>query len=305
MNKKTAKKSLAGMVLLAGALMMTTSAGAAPAKPPTSPKQITPTIFLHGWNGKDSSMSNLVEGFTGIHSKNTKKIKKLYSFKEDAYTTSLAYDGQEKTYVVSGNNNEYYGNTYKVYKYSFEGGKKGVLKVVFLNNEENITTNTHYFESAMKEIEKDYGRGKVNIVGHSLGGVTASFYAMKQYANSPEAKATQVNKLVTIGSPFEGGKTPSKGKTGKIGESIYDNLTNGGAEVKRMFGKAKFNPKMKVLSMGSKDDFWVSTSSAFGLEDFKNALPSKNLKKVYTTGGHSEQMYKAATIKEVKNFLKD
>lgn len=301
MNKKTAKKSLAGMVLLAGALMMTTSAGAAPAKPPTSPKAIIPTVFVHGLNGGDESMSEIMEGFTGIKSPSYKRVN-IYSEIDTRSIQYLRFDGQEKTYVVLDNSD--------VKTYKFKGGKPGVVKVIFFNPQGNISKNSIYINNAMDKIEKDYGNKWVNLVGHSMGGITSANFAVERNSKlviAPKAKFVQVKKLVTIGSPFEGSKISYKSKDYKIGQSLFQNLVNGGAEVKSIFGSkgVTFNKETKVLSLASKDDGYVSVKSAFGLEDYKKALPSKNLKKVYTTGGHSSQMYKTNTIKEVKNFLKD
>lgn len=261
-------------------------------------KTITPTVFIHGFMGDDNSMSELMRGITGIPQE--KRLVHSDTLHKDVLRL-LSFDGQEKTYIVKKND---------VQSYSFEDGQKGVIKVVFENahfigSAGSINDNSLYLEAAMEEIKKDYGNRFVNLVGHSMGGVTSANYALDMYSKVrivPTSQAIQVDKLVTFGSPFKGSRYGIKSKDGRIGETIVQNLANGGAEIKKRFGEKqmKFNPNMKVLSFASPTDFFVSIDSAFGMEDY---IEEDNFKKVKIYGSHSSMMTKSIAIEEVKSFL--
>lgn len=284
------------LALSLGALSPLQSVHAAPAKPTVSVKSVTPTVFLHGYMGDDASMSGMLEGVTGFKSSKDKKV----SIKGKTY--HLEYDGQEKTYVVD--------KSMGVHEYSFTDAKykRGLVKVVFIDNMRSLTHNTIFLESALKEIGKDYHTSQVNIVGHSMGGVTAATYAFDMYNRTvltPTFKAVQVKELLTVGSPFYGSRLGTgKGDDGKIGEGIIKNLGNNGAEIKKRFSakNMQFNPKLKVVSLASPSDALVYESSAYGMEKYMKV--KSNLKKVKTTGSHFSMKTAPTTIKEVKSFIK-
>lgn len=277
-----------------GTLMAPVSSEAAIVKVKKT-SSVTPTIFLHGLNGGDQSMSKMLEGLTGYKSSATKAVRINREVKR------FNYDGQEKTYVVDWD--------FDVTEISFtdKPHKKGYVKVIFLMNEKEYSYQMTYLNEALKEITKDYKTNTVNLVGHSMGGVTSSLYAFENYNRkliSPHAKDVyQVNKLVTVGSPLHGSKLGFKnGKPGRIGEGIVENLRNGGKEIKYRLGAKNmdFNPRMKALSIASKSDRLVDVKSAFALENY---MSSKMLSKKYSTGGHSEMTYSKETIREIKKFL--
>jgi len=260
---------------------------------------IIPTVFLHGFMGGDDSMSELMRGITEV---SNKKIIARSENSDKNLVRLLSFDGQEKTYIVKKN--------YDVFTYSFKDGKKGIVKVVFENahfigSAGSINDNSLYLEAAMEEIRKDYGNRSVNLVGHSMGGVTSANYALDMYSKVrlvPTSQAIQVDKLVTFGSPFKGSRFGIKSKDGKIGETIAQNLANGGAEIRKRFGEKQmeFNPNMKVLSFASPIDLYVPINSAFGMEDY---IEEDNFKKVEIDGSHSSMMTKSAAIEKVKSFL--
>lgn len=323
MKKKKKNLTIAFLMLGTMAIFLSTT-GTSPEKQEFFNKQktpplrelVTPTVFVHGFMGDDDSMSTLLEGVTGIHSLKRKSVS-IYNRSNSSSLSFLNFDGQEKTYIVKDN--------YDVLKYSFKGGQKGILKVIFFNQGEvfenagifnhaivtssagSINDNSLYLKAAMEEITKDYGNRSVNLVGHSMGGVTSANYALDMYSKVrivPTSQAVQVNKLVTLGSPFKGSRfNLASIKNGKIGETLAQNLLNGGAEVRKRFrGKnIKFNPDMKVLSFASPYDKVVSTDSAFGMEAY---IEKENLKKIKTTGTHSLMMSQEETIKQIKKFLR-
>ena len=297
MNKKTLNKVMeVGLALSLGlsTLLMPASSEAASVNIKKTSTTI-PTIFLHGLNGTDGSMSRMLEGLTGH------KTSRYKTARVNGSKMKLGYDGQEKTYIVNKNLD------ITEVDFSDKPHKKGYVKVLFLNNKGNWSYQTTYLNEALKEITKDYKTQTVNLVGHSMGGVTSALYAFENYNRkliSPYAKDVyQVNKLVTVGSPFHGSKKGLKnGKVGQIGEGIIENLLNGGSEVKQRLGakNMNFNPKMKTLSIASKSDEWVDVSSAFALENY---MSSKMLTKKYSTGRHSEMTYSKETLSEIKKFL--
>lgn len=284
------------LALSLGALSPLQSVHAAPAKPTASVKAVTPTVFVHGFLGDDSTMSGLLEGVTGFKSSKKKSV----NIKGKSY--KLGYDGQEKTYVVD--------KSMGVHEYSFTDGKykRGLVKVIFIDDKRSLTYNTIFLDNALKEIGKDYKTSQVNIVGHSMGGVTAANYAFDIYNRKvlvPSFKAVDVKKLMTIGSPFKGSRASvGNGKDGEIGELLIQNLGNNGGEVNKRFGakNMKFSPNLKVVSLASSSDIFVPESSAYGLGSYIKV--KGNLKKVKTTGSHFSMKTAPTTIKEVKSFIK-
>lgn len=286
---------------------------------------IIPTVFVHGFTGDDTSMSGLLEGLSGVRND---KVKKVTLYEEDgkkvASQMNLRVDGQEMTYVV--------GSDERVHKFSFhdEEYMPGYVKVVFTRNVNNLFNQSYYLEAAMKEIAKDYQTEELNLVGHSMGGVSSSlfaFYNYNEWAMSHHRPDTyHVRKLVTLDSPFLGSFISLHikpdysavvniisevigtedvvywGYATSIGESTLENLTNGGREFESYMDwkYASFDPDMEVLSFAINKDLLVPNESACALSKY---IQKEKYRCVTTDGTHSTMTYNQKTLDEIKSFL--
>lgn len=290
-----------------------------------SKEVIIPTVFVHGFTGDDKSMSGLLKGLSGVRNE---KVKKVTLFKKDGKTVdsqmNLRVDGQEMTYVV--------GSDERVHKFSFKDEEHipGYVKVVFTRNINNLFNQSYYLEAAMREIANDYRSEELNLVGHSMGGVSSSLFAFYNYnewtMSHHRPDTYHVQKLVTLDSPFHGSSFSLHinrddsaitniiseiigtqdvvywGYEPSIGESTLENLVNGGREFKSYMNlkHATFDPDMEVLSFSIKEDWLVPNESACALREY---IREEKYRCITTDGTHSTMTYQQETLEAIKSFL--
>lgn len=140
-------------------------------------------VYLHGVLGTSSSLSTMIRNTTGA-----KKSGESVRF-------GLKYSGQKATYVCV--DNTIYIDTYKVS--SSESVKRKAYDVVFSDNTGTIDKQVKYIKTIVDNLSSKGAR--VNLIGHSMGGLSATSYATKYDSKLTTPK---VNKLITIGSPLLG-----------------------------------------------------------------------------------------------------
>ncbi|WP_449354523.1 alpha/beta fold hydrolase [Virgibacillus natechei] len=131
-----------------------------------------PTVFVHGYKGTSNS----------------------FGFMLDRFENSYRWGNKALVYFVSSKG--------RVKEYNLSKGKHEptFVQVVFENNRAGIDDTTYWLSSALKHMKESYSVDSINLVGHSMGGIVALKY-LQDYTGEAYPSA---NKLITIGSPFNG-----------------------------------------------------------------------------------------------------
>ncbi|MDQ0215324.1 putative alpha/beta hydrolase family protein [Oikeobacillus pervagus] len=202
----------------------------------------TPTVFVHGYKGTFNSFNSLLDRFEnqykwgkrGLICKVTKKGKVMI-------TGEFPKDGDRL-----------------------------FIQVVFENNRATFKDTSLWLSKIMRTLKEHYGINKVNIVGHSMGGIVSTQY-IQTYKNKHYPK---VEKFVTIGSPFLGISRESYYKVNS-GASVRDLRPQ--SKALKAIHQQKLPSSIHVLSIAGKGDQVVSVRSALAL---KKLAPKKKYKEV-------------------------
>ena len=273
-------------------------------------------LYVHGILGDSSSLSTMIRTTTGAKKKGK------------SYTHNLKYSGQKATFLCM--------DTYitKI-KYPFNEESKTKRKaydVIFADNTGTIDKQVKYLKT-ITEALSSHG-AKVNIIGHSMGGLSATSYAVKYDSILTNPR---INKLVTIGSPINGAPLANGFSTvfnvvdgvglplqaslirnivislNRSSSFAVRDLQVGSEATKSIFSNGKrMNKKIKVYSVyggvvtttGYKDysDGVVPKPSALYLKD--KVKPS-NFKSYYAEGvEHTDLMHSGKVASKVAEWLK-
>lgn len=126
----------------------------------------TPTVFIHGYQGNSFSFGPML------------KILNDDQYAKRAMTITVAEDGQ---LTVKGNLSKKADNP--------------TIMLLFSNNRASEIKQSQWISDAMQYLSKQ-GVKKVNLVAHSMGGVSALRYLL-EYDQGPK-----VEKLVTVATPY-------------------------------------------------------------------------------------------------------
>ena len=94
-----------------------------------------------------------------------------------------------------------------------------IVQVLFADNKNNEWNQTEWIKACLTYLQSTYGIDKVNIVGHSMGGVSGMRY-LATYGQ--DQSLPQVQKFVALGAPFNEFEENST-------QSLNDMLKNGPA----------------------------------------------------------------------------
>lgn len=190
--------------------------------------QYTPTVFLHGYKGTYYSFGNMLDRYQNEYGWGDKGL--IYHVGADG---SLDVEELLKT-----------------------KGKPLFVQVIFENNRASFQDGSTWLAAVLQDLKKRYFINEVNLVGHSMGGILSVKYIL-------DYKGTiypNVNKLVTIGSPFDGIydhtyflKNPQKDLAAK-------DLMPGSEGLKSLRNK-DFPNTIQVLSVASTGDRVAKTKS--------------------------------------------
>ena len=131
------------------------------------------TVFVHGYKGTENSFGNLLDRFE--------------------YTYQWGKKGLVYYISSEGNINDYF-------LLREEEDQPIFVQVVFENNRAEFAETTEWLSSVLQHLKEEYAVETVNLVGHSMGGIVSTKFSMEYTSVDYPA----VNRLVTIGSPFDG-----------------------------------------------------------------------------------------------------
>ncbi|OLN21149.1 hypothetical protein BTO30_16570 [Domibacillus antri] len=141
-------------------------------------------------------------------------------------------------------------------------GKPAFIQVLFENNRASFDDTSHALASVMQVLKREYGIEHVNIIGHSMGGIVSVKFLQELY--NPELHPS-TDKLVTIGSPFDGvaGGRWFKQNTGP---AVYDLMPGSPALSQIAAGHKRFPAETNVLNIAGTGDQVTPIKSALSLK---------------------------------------
>ncbi|WP_051302646.1 alpha/beta fold hydrolase [Salibacterium aidingense] len=236
-------------------------------------KPFTPTLFVHGFKGGPGSFNTLLERFA----------------QNNWGSKGLVF------HVSSSGALHTEGNLGKK--------KNPFIQIIFEDNRASLKQQTMWLQHVMHTLGKTYDVKQVNLVGHSMGGLTTAKYLWKERSPS----YPDVEKLVVIGSPFYGIKRDSYFEVNH-GAALQD-LKPGAASVQTMFEhKRAFPHNLGVLAIAGspfyrKTDGVVSVRSALGIQEL--VPPSIYHEKIFTDlkATHSGLHEHSGVDRKIAEFL--
>ncbi|GMC01528.1 alpha/beta fold hydrolase [Enterococcus thailandicus] len=135
-----------------------------------SKKSTTPTLFFHGYSGTVNSFKGMLQ-----------RLEETQLAKQSLQLT-VSPDG---TVQATGKLSQQAENP--------------MIQVLFTDNVNNEWNQTEWIKNCLTYLQTTYGVEKVNVVGHSMGGVSALRYLVTY---GQETSLPQVEKFVAIGAPF-------------------------------------------------------------------------------------------------------
>lgn len=150
----------------------------------------TPTLFFHGYSGTVNSFKGMIQ-----------RLESSESGKK------------ELTLTVDVN-----GNVQAEGELSKEADNP-MIQVLFADNKNNEWNQTEWIKDCLSYLQQTYGINQVNLVGHSMGGVSGLRY-LATYGQ--DQALPKVDKFVAIVAPFNDFEENN-------GQSISDELANGPA----------------------------------------------------------------------------
>ena len=209
-------------------------------------KSAVPTVFIHGYGGTINSFGGMIQRLSSER-KTTKEM--LITVQSDG---SLKVDGDLSKKKDNPS-----------------------IQVLFTANKDTEWNQTEWIYTVLKYL-KQQGVEQVNLVGHSMGGVSSLRY-LTTYGQPNDAST--INKFISIGAPFNDFTESS--------ESIDDVLRNGpsvkaGRYIDYQNGIANVPNKLPILLLAGKinqeavTDGTVPLNSALGtfslLKDHGNPI---------------------------------
>ncbi|MCT1902796.1 alpha/beta fold hydrolase [Oceanobacillus sojae] len=131
-----------------------------------------PTIFIHGYKGTEKSFGYMLDRF-----------ENTYQWGNKGFVYYVQKDGNIIDYNL---NKGRYAPTF--------------VQIVLGDNRASFQDSTEWVANVLLHLKENYRVEEVNLVGHSMGGILAVKYTMEYPLNGYPT----VNKLVAIGSPFDG-----------------------------------------------------------------------------------------------------
>ena len=138
--------------------------------PMTANQSNVPTLFIHGYGGTEGSFSGMLSRFEAS------------SFGKKILTVTVQPDG---SISETGDWQEQTNNP--------------LIQVLFADNKNNEWNQADWIKAVLVHLNKNYQIEKVNLVGHSMGGVS-SFRYLVTYGD--DDTLPQVNNFIAIGAPF-------------------------------------------------------------------------------------------------------
>ncbi|WP_163652313.1 alpha/beta hydrolase [Listeria sp. PSOL-1] len=248
-------------------------------KKPKTVSTSIPTVFVHGYAGTKNSLGNMIKRLE--HSSDATKSLVLTVNTDGSIASSGKYD-----------------------KFSH----RPLIQVLFKDNKSSMINQTQWLKSVMAYLKADEHIKKVNVLGHSMGGVSLTNY-LEQTTNDPAYPETE--KLVLIAAPLNGLVIGDNGVTN------YD-LTKTGPKTKSerflqfSNGKNNLSKQLQVLNIagdtldGTKSDGSVSLASALSGKFIYDQVKSYQQKIIQGNGAKHSSLHENTQVDElVSQFLWD
>jgi uncharacterized alpha/beta hydrolase family protein len=210
----------------------------------------TPTVFVHGYRGSLNSFKGMMERF---------QTEQKWGEKTLICTSEQRVPACESL--------------------TDEKVKNPLIQVFFEANDSDFEKTSLELGNILKLLKSEYGYDKVNIVAHSMGGLVSVNYIQE---TNLKKEFPKVDRLVTIGSPFQGINKEVFQK--RYGEKDHD-LIAGSPAIKELFAeKDNFDPHTKVYSIAGKIS---EREGGDGLVSVKSAT---SMREVVTSDNYREQV---------------
>lgn len=159
----------------------------------------------------------------------------------------------------------------------------------------SIEEYSQMVEAKVEEIKKLTGKNEINLIGHSMGGVVNTHYAM-HHAKQQDVK---VSKIATIGSPLKGTRVAIAG-VGECTNQMRHGPTNQFINEKIHY-KIGESTDINFLHIGSENDGVILPydSAVPYHEDSKKHVKTKLIQGV----GHTSMLYSPRVAKWIVEFM--
>jgi len=228
-----------------------------------------PTVFIHGYKGTENSFGNLLDRF-----------EYTYEWGKKGLVYYVSSEGNINDYLLLRD----------------EEDQPVFVQVVFENNRASIAETTEWLSTVLHHLKEEYGVETVNLVGHSMGGIVSTKYSMEFTSIDYPA----VNRLITIGSPFDG-----------VYDEQYFEINQDPAAMDLMQGSPALTElrdsslpvHIQVFSIGSEGDKVAEPKSVLAVEEI---IPEEQLETVIIEDrklGHSALHENATVDHMIYSFL--
>lgn len=248
-------------------------------KPKTSvilKKSAVPTLFIHGYSGTKNSFGGMLQR---LETSNLAKKELIMTVsKEGSITTTGTLSGKKDNPMI---------------------------QVIFQDNKNTEWSQSEWLYNCLADLKK-MGVEAVNLVGHSMGGVSGLRYMMS-YPNDPSQP--EILKFVAIGAPFNDFLDTSSN------QDMADLLKNGPTEVSSRYQDyqklaANLAKNTKILLLAGQldentfNDEMVPTTSALAVNALLKQTNSVTTQIFYGPNAQHSQLHENKEVdKKVSDFL--
>ncbi|SDJ02678.1 alpha/beta fold hydrolase [Alteribacillus bidgolensis] len=236
---------------------------------------ITPTLFIHGFKGGPGSFNTMLHRF------------ERNGWGSRGLIFHVSADGEvEAEGQLTNDNNPF-------------------IQILFEHNRASLADQTVWLQRIMASLHETYEIKQVNLIGHSMGGLTSANYIL----HNEENKYPAVKRLVVIGSPFKGIHQKSYFDV-NTGAATVDLQPSSAALENMVYKKDNFDEHVSVLAIAGvinneDTDGLVRRNSAYGIKDI---VPRANYQEetFYDTNAtHSGLHEHTGVDKKIAAFLWD
>jgi uncharacterized alpha/beta hydrolase family protein len=227
-----------------------------------------PTVFIHGYKGTFYSFGFMLHRFENI-----------YDIGNKVLVYYVAENGEIQEYFLNENTK-----------------KPPLIQVVFEDNRANLEDTAGWLAEVLYSLKNNYDTEKVNLVGHSMGGIVSLKYTLQyQSVDYPD-----VNKLVALGTPFAG--IFSQEYFLLHHDPATEDLKPDAAAL-QLLEKGTFPENTHVLNIGSTGDAVADPESVQALDRY---VPEAQIREIMIEDdemGHSALHQREEIDKIISSFL--
>ncbi len=230
-----------------------------------------PTVFVHGYKGTFNSFGNMLNRFENRYDWGNKALVYRVSPQGSINVTNFSKGKTEPAFV----------------------------QVIFENNRASFLDTSRWLSSVLSHMKETYHINKVNLVGHSMGGLVA-LKSIQEYQE--QKQYPRVAKLITIGSPFDGIYSKQYFQIHRDAAAV--DLKPNSAALQTIREKKHTIPRgLNVLNIGSTGDLVAMPESVQSLRSIvrKGQLQEKMIEDNML--GHSELHENTQVDKLIHSFL--